>query len=63
MSDTKPTLDERLQAVIESLELQAHESEAMRARMDRLDARERRARQALLSGIAAYLQALQEDGE
>ena len=63
MSDDKPTLDERLQAVIESLELQAREMEAMRARMDRLDARERRARQALLSGIAAYLQALQEDGE
>jgi hypothetical protein len=63
MSDTKPTLDERLHAVIESLESQAHESEAMRARMDRLDARERRARQPLLSGIAAYLQALQEDGE
>lgn len=47
------TLDERLEALTQSLELLAslHRD---------LDARERRAREALLAGIAAYLQALQD---
>jgi hypothetical protein len=63
MSDDppKPTIDERLEALTQSLELQALENERHRAEMERLDARERRARTALLTGIAAYLRALGDD--
>jgi hypothetical protein len=70
----KPTIDERIEALTQSLELAVHEGERQReeiARLDarmreeiaRLDARERRARQALLTGIAAYLRALNEGDE
>ena len=63
MSDdtSRPTIDERLEALTQSLELQALENERHRAEMERLDARERRARTALLTGIAAYLRALGDD--
>ena len=64
----KPTIDERLQALAESLELLTRDIHEMQAamrqhdeRMRQLDARERRAREALLTGIAAYLRALNED--
>ena len=64
----KPTIDERPEALTQSFEHLAREAEAARARMDRhaeemrrLDRRERNAREALLSGIAAYLQALKAD--
>ena len=48
----KPTIDERLEAIVQSLELLAHEQEALRRR-------EEKAREALLAGISAYLRALQ----
>ena len=51
MTDKKPTLDERLEALTHSLEL-------MQIEQQRLDERERHAHQALLTGIAAYLRAL-----
>lgn len=65
------TIDERLDAITETLELVAGMQKAseeridkLRAEQERLDKRERQARGALLSGIAAYLQALDsEDGE
>ena len=57
----KPTIDERLEAVAQSLELAIRETQDMKAEMRRLDMRERRAREALLAGIAAYLRALNED--
>jgi hypothetical protein len=61
--DEKPTLDERLTALRESVELLTHDIHEMQATMARLDSRERRARQALLTGIAAYLRALNENDE
>jgi hypothetical protein len=57
----KPTIDERLEAVTQSLELAIRETQDMKAEIRRLDMRERRAREALLTGIAAYLRALNED--
>jgi len=61
------TIDERLEALTQTLELMAHDAEASRERaaadrerMKRLDARERQAREALMAGIAAYMQALAE---
>jgi hypothetical protein len=66
--DRKPTIDERLEAITQSLELlsvnmhaaqeKAAEYEALQAR---LDARERKGREALLSGISAYLRALGQE--
>lgn len=56
--EAKPTLDERLEALTHSLELMQLEMEAARAEQKRLNARERNAREALLTGIAAYLRAL-----
>jgi len=61
MEDRKPTIDERLEAVAQNLELMSHDLEAWKEEQKRLDARERRARNALLAGIAAYMQALNED--
>jgi hypothetical protein len=70
MENGKPSIDERLEAVATSLELlsvnmhaaqeKAAGYEALQAR---LDARERKGREALLSGISAYLCALQEPEE
>lgn len=63
----KPTIDERLEALVMSLELERHEREEAAKRMDLwekrlklLDARERRARQALLMGISTYLEVLNQ---
>ena len=55
-----PTIDERLEALVQSLELAQIEQERLRAEQERLDRRERNARAALLAGIAAYLEALNE---
>jgi hypothetical protein len=54
----KPTIDERLEALTHSLELMALDIEVTREEQQRLDRRERAAREALLTGIAAYLRAL-----
>ncbi len=61
--ERKLTIDERLEALTHSLELMQLESERHQEEIARLDARERRARQALLVGIAAYLNALDENGD
>lgn len=61
MENGKAPIDERLEALVQSLELMRHDMEASERRMEALDARERRAREALLSGIAAYLRVLGED--
>ena len=52
--EKKPTLDERLEALVHSLELAEIERKE-------LDARERKGREALLAGIARYLQVLGGD--
>ena len=56
-------IDERLEALTQSLELLRLDREADMERIKRLDAKERRAREALMAGIAAYMQALAEDDE
>jgi hypothetical protein len=61
--DEQPTIDERLQALTHNLELAMLDIEATRKQQKRLDQRERNAREALLSGIAAYLRALGNGGE
>jgi prefoldin subunit 5 len=59
----KPTVDERLEALAQSLELLTHDIHEMQATMVRLDSAERRARRALLNGIEAYLRALDDSPE
>lgn len=59
----KPGLDERLEAVVESLELMRLEMEQYRASQILQDGRERRARLAILAGIRAYLEALNGEPE
>jgi hypothetical protein len=54
----KPTIDERIEALTHNLELMQLDLEAYRSEQKRLDERERRGRDALVSGIAAYLQAI-----
>jgi FtsZ-binding cell division protein ZapB len=61
--DEKPSLDERLKAAIQSLELLSHEMEEMKVKTARLDAAERHHRAAILTGVAAYLRALNENGD
>ena len=65
----KPTLDERIQALTESGQLVFEMLKDTIANMDRMteeiraaDKRERKARAAILTGIAAYLRAL-DNGE
>lgn len=62
MSETphppKKTIDERLDALTMNFELAFQEMEAFRKRTEELDRRERQGREALLTGIAAYLRAL-----
>jgi DNA-binding SARP family transcriptional activator len=62
MSDEakKTSLDERLEALTQTLELAVRESEEMRARMEKLDERERTGRQAILRAMEAYLRTLNE---
>lgn len=55
-------IDERQQAINESVELLTLDIREMQAHQKRLDARERRARKALMTGIAAYLDALEDNG-
>ena len=51
-------------ALAESVESLTRDIHEMQAKHDRLDARERQAREALLTGISAYLRALgSENGE
>lgn len=58
----KPTIDQRIEALVMSLELERHEREAAEKRWEKrarlLDARERQARQALLAGVSAYLEVI-----
>ena len=62
MSDqNKRSLDERLDALTMNLEMLTRNMHDARERMDRLDRRERQARKALLSGIIAYMTALEEN--
>jgi len=56
-------LAERQEALAESVQLLTHGIHEMQTQQKRLDARERKAREALLSGIAAYLRALQNGDE
>jgi hypothetical protein len=64
--EQKPSLDERLKAIAHKLELLkadlAQWQEEQKRLEKRLDRRERKAREALRSGIAAYLRALGEEG-
>lgn len=53
-----PSIDERLEAITQHLELVSHEMEQMHIKQVELDQRERKAREALLRGVAAYLEAL-----
>ena len=65
MSETpKKTIDERLDALTINFELALQEMEAFRKTTEELDRRERQGREALLTGIAAYLRALRgsDDG-
>jgi hypothetical protein len=55
------TLDERLEALVQTAELLTHEIQDIKAAMVRLDMRERTARWALLEGITAYLKALSDE--
>ena len=59
-----PSIDERLQAIAESLELMVHESQQMREDMremqrkhDELDRRERQGRRAVVIAMQAAMQA------
>lgn len=51
-------IEEKHLAIAESIELLTHDIHEIQERQNRLDARERRAREALLTGIQAYLRAL-----
>ena len=59
----RPSIDERLAAIAESLELLVHQSQEIRRRQDELDKREHQSRMALLTGIRGYLEALGENGK
>jgi hypothetical protein len=61
MENGKPTIDERLDAIGEKLELLTVNVHAMQEEHRRLDARERRARKAIADGIVAYFKALNEE--
>ena len=57
-------IEEKHLALTDSLELLTHDVHDMQDIQKRIEARERQAREALLSGIAAYLRALKgENGE
>lgn len=59
----KPTIDERLEALTQNLELFMADLEAERELRREIDARERRGRNAILRAIAAYLEELDGNGE
>ena len=56
------TIDERLEALTQSVELLASMHKDNETRMAAAEERERRGRMAILGGIRAYLEALTEDG-
>jgi hypothetical protein len=56
----KPTIDERLEALAESLELARLEQEEDRRRTKELDRRERLGYEAILAGFARYFQIMRE---
>jgi hypothetical protein len=56
----KPTIDQRLEALAQSVELLTRDIHEMQTEFSRLDARERKARLSLLAGIQAYLKAMNE---
>ena len=57
------TLDERLEALTQSVELLASMQRENEARLTAMQERESRGRTAVLAGIAAYLETLQEGGK
>lgn len=61
--EPKKTIDERLAALTVNVELMSGMLKDVIERMDAADRRERKARQAILAGIAAYIQALQNGDE
>lgn len=69
--EQKPTIDQRLDRLVErhealaqSIELLTHDIDQMRQEAREAAARERKGRVAILTGIAAYLRALNgEDGD
>jgi len=58
-----PNIDERIEALVHTMELFQADMKDFAAKQERLDKRERNARQALLEGIAAYLRALNNENE
>jgi hypothetical protein len=67
---SKPSIDERLEALTQNVEILTHDvhelqdsMREMQRRMDAADLRERKARRALLVGIQAYLNALDDNGD
>lgn len=57
----EPTIDERLVAIGEKLELLTVNIHAMQELQRQLDIRERRGRKAIAEGIVAYFKALNEE--
>jgi hypothetical protein len=57
------TIDERLEAITQSLEVLTHDVHSAQERTKRLEDRDRRLREALMAGVAAYLQVLAEDDD
>jgi hypothetical protein len=54
------TIDERLEAIAQSIDALTDETTAAQERLRRLEYRDRRLRAALMKGLAAYLQAVEE---
>ena len=64
MDEKKPNIDERLEAIVQSLEILTHDVHDMQGAIRAADKRERQGRAAILEGVAAYLKALTNgDGE
>jgi hypothetical protein len=63
MTDKNPSLDERLEALTHSLELMQMEQQRLAETHKRLEERERQGRRALLTGVAAYLQTLNDEDQ
>jgi hypothetical protein len=64
MSDEpKKTIDERLEALTTNVEVMSGMLHDMIARQDAADRRERKAREAIMAGIAAYIRALENGDE
>jgi hypothetical protein len=61
MEGPKPTIDERLDAIGQKLELLTVNVHVMQELQRQLDLRERRGRRAIAEGICAYFKALNEE--